>query len=183
MMALRSTLIRICALTVLLSLGQAGAAQSTGRLTFVGDPLVAKYDSLGAQGGLIEFVPPDESVENWTRLVGYRAFLDSQQSAVEVVDALARQARQQYPGAKVTTYERRTESIVEFSLVTSDGMTEYNVFRYAVGPGGRGLVSLQYARRLRGGEAGTMPEQAPRWAAEIARFDMNRVRAAFAKPR
>ena len=169
----------ICAFAIILSLHQASAAQSAGRLTFVGDPLVAKYDSLGAQGGLIEFVPPDETVEGWTRLIGYRAFLDSQQGAAEAADALARQARQRYPGATVTTYGRRTESVVEFSLVTPEGAVEYNVFRYAPGPGGRGLVSLQYARRLRGDDVDTMPKQAPRWAAEVARYDMNRVRAAF----
>ncbi|MET0529643.1 MAG: hypothetical protein ABW003_15145 [Microvirga sp.] len=176
---------RICcvALASVLLLGRASAAPGSDSLTFVGDPLVAKSDSLGAQGGLIEFVPPHESAGGWTRLVGYRAFLDSRQSAADAADALARQARQRYPAAAVTTYGRRTESIVEFSLVTPDGTIEYNVFRYAVGPGGRGLVSLQYARRLRGSDTDTMTVQAPRWAAEIARFDMNRVRAAFTQPR
>jgi hypothetical protein len=170
-------------LASVLLLSQASAAPSLGSLRFVGDPLIAKYDSLGAQGGLIEFVPPHETVEDWTRLVGYRAFLDSRQSAAEAADALARQARQRYPAAKVTTYARRSESIVEFSLITSDGTIEYNVFRYAVGPGGRGLVSLQYARRLRGSDTDTMPAEAARWATEIARFDMNRVRAAFTQSR
>ena len=170
-------------IALVLSLAQAGATPSAGQLTFVGDPLVPKYGSLGAHGGLIEFVPPNETIEDWTRLVGYRAFLGSRQTASEAAAALARQARQRYREAEVTTYGRGTESIVEFSLVTSVGTIEYNVFRYAIGPGGRGLISLQYSRRLRGSDADTMPKQAARWAAEIARFDMKRVRAAFAQPR
>jgi len=178
------TKITLAALVVVLSLGQAGAAPSAGSLTFVGDTLVAKYDSLGAGGGLIEFVPADEAIENWTRLVGYRAFLDTQQSAAEAAAALARQTRQlyprdSYPDTKITVYGRGAESIVEISLVKHDATIEYNVFRYASGSGGRGLVSLQYARRLRGSETGTMSGQAARWAKQVAEFDMNRVRAAF----
>lgn len=170
------------ALALVLSLVQADAAPGASKLTFVGDPLVAKYDSLGAQGGLIEFVPPNETIEGWTRLVGYRAFLDSPQSAPEAAAALARQTRQRYPGTSPTLYERGNEAVVEFALTAADGTVEYNVFRYAAGPGGRGVVALQYARRLRGHALAMMSRQAPRWAAEVTRFDMNRVRAAFASP-
>lgn len=167
------------ALALVLSLGQAGAAPS--ELTFVGDPLVAKHDSLGSQGGVIDFVPPNETIDGWTRLVGYRAVLDSRQSAPEAAAALGREMRRKFPGTKPRLYERGNEAILEFVLATSDGAIEYNVFRYAAGPGGNGYVSLQYARRLRGRAVQTMPKQAPRWAEEIARFDMERVRAAFAQ--
>lgn len=171
------------ALALALSLVEAGAAPSAAPISVVGDPLVAKYDSLSAEGGLIEFVPPNETIEDWTRLVGYRAFLDSRQTAPEAAAALARQTRQRFPGTQVRLFKRGNEAVVGFALATSDEAAEYNVFRYALGPGGHGLVSLQYARRLRGRNLELMPKQAPRWAAEIAGFDMNRVRAAFAQPR
>ncbi|GJE61763.1 hypothetical protein [Methylobacterium trifolii] len=168
---------------IVLSLAQVSAAPSTSNLTFVGDSLVARYNAFGAQGGLIEFVPPDETIGGWTRLVGYRAFLESRQSASEAAAALGHQTRERFPGINPTLYERRNEAVVEFALPSPDGTIEYNVFRYAIGPGGHGLVSLQYARRLRGHDVHGMPNQAPRWAAEVARFDMNRVRAAFAQLR
>lgn len=178
----------LAALALVLSLAQADAAPSVSSLTFVGKPLVAKHGSLGAEGGLIEFVPANETVENWTRLVGYRAFLDSRQTPYEAADALAREARRRYPNdvypeSVIRAYEGRGEALAEFSIVTPQGTIEYNVFRYAVGPGGRGLVSLQYARRFRGNEATKMPKEAARWAHEVARFDMNRVRDAFTQKR
>ena len=175
--------ITLGALALVLSLGQAGAATTASRLTFVGDALVAKPGSPGTEGNAIEFGPHNETDENWTRRVGYRAFLDSKQSASEAAAALGRETRERFPGSAPRLYERGSEAVVEFALAAADGTTEYNLFRYAAGPGGRGLVSLHYARRLRGKDLRAMPRQAPRWAAEIARFDMDRVRAAFDQPR
>lgn len=176
------------ALALALSLAQATAAPSESRLTFAGHALIEKTNTVSPQGGLIEFVPPNETQENWTRLVGYRAFLDSRQTAYETASTHARQMRERYPserypGSVIRAYEGRGEALAEFSIVMPGGTIEYSVFRYAPGPAGRGLVSLRYSRRLRDGEVAAMPKEAARWAREVASFDMNRVRTAFTQSR
>ena len=154
----------------------------------MGHTLIEKTNTVSPRGGLIEFAPAHETQENWTRLVGYRAFPDSQQTAYEVASAHARQMRERYPierypGSVIRAYEGRGEALAEFSIVMPDGTIEYSVFRYAAGPGGQGLVSLRYSRRLRGSEIDTMSTEAARWAKAVAQFDMNRVRAAVAQSR
>jgi hypothetical protein len=176
------------AFALALSLAQANAAPSESRLTFVGQALTEKINTVGPQGGLIEFAPAHETRENWTRLVGYRAFPDSRQTAYEAASAHARQMRERYPSERypesvIRAYEGRGEALAEFSIVMPNGTIEYSVFRYAAGPGGRGLVSLRYSRRMRGSEIGAMPKEAALWAKEVARFDMNRVRTALAQSR
>jgi hypothetical protein len=176
------------ALALALSLAQATAAPSESRITFVGHAFIEKTKTVSPQGGLIEFAPAHETRQNWTRLVGYRAFLDSRQTAYEAASAHARQMRERYPserypGSSIRDYEGRGEALAEFCIVMPDGTIEYSVFRYAPGPGGRGLVSLRYSRRLREGEVSAMSKEAARWAREVAGFDMNRVRTALAQSR
>ena len=83
----------------------------------------------------------------------------------------------------IRAYEGRGEALAEFSFVMPDGTVDYSVFRYAAGPGGHGLVSLRYSRRLRGSEIDFVSTDAARWAQAVAQFDMNRVRAAVAQSR
>lgn len=73
--------------------------------------------------------------------------------------------------------------MAEFCIVMPDATVDYSVFRYAAGPGGHGLVSLRFSRRLRGSEIEAMSTEAARWAQAVAQFDMNRVRAAVAQSR
>jgi hypothetical protein len=171
-----------------LAIAQADAAPGEGRLTFLGQALVEKTNTLGSQGGVIEFAPAQEPRENWTRLVGYRALPDSRQTAYERASAHAREMRERfpserYPGSVIRAYEGRGEALAEFSIVMPDATVDYSVFRYAAGPGGHGLVSLRYSRRLRGSEINGMSTEAARWAQAVAQFDMNRVRAAVAQSR
>ncbi len=180
------TILGVLALT--LSIAQAGAASSEGRLTFLGHALVEKTNTLGPQGGVIEFVPAQETRENWTRLVSYRALPDSRQTAYEMASVHAREMRERfpserYPGSVIRAYKGRGEALAEFCIVMPDGTVDYSVFRYAAGPGGHGLVSLRYSRRLRSSEISAMGTEAARWAKAVAQFDMNLVRAAVAPSR
>ena len=90
---------------------------------------------------------------------------------------------ERYPGSVIRAYKGRGEALAEFSIVMPDGTVDYSVFRYAAGPGGHGLVSLRYSRRLRSSEISAMGTEAARWAKAVAQFDMNLVRAAVAPSR
>ena len=175
------TILGVLAFT--LAIAQAGAAPSEGRLTFLGHALVENINTLGPQGGVIEFAPAQETRENWTRLVSYRALPDSRQTAYEMASVHAREMRERYPGSVIRAYKGRGEALAEFSIVMPDGTVDYSVFRYAAGPGGHGLVSLRYSRRLRASEIDAIGTEAARWAQAVAQFDMNLVRAAVAPSR
>ena len=155
------------------------AASAQATLTFRDEAFVRKHEAANARGGLVEFVPPDETLENWTQLVGYRAFFDNTQSAAQAAAAIGRLASQRYPGAKPRLLTKGNEAIVEFVLVAPNGVTEFNVFKYAPGPDGRGVVSLQYARRFRGLDPDDVRVFCARWVNEAAGFDMNAVRSAL----
>jgi hypothetical protein len=90
---------------------------------------------------------------------------------------------ERYPGSVIRAYKGRGEALAEFCIVMPDGTVDYSVFRYAAGPGGHGLVSLRYSRRLRSSEISAMGTEAARWAKAVAQFDMNLVRAAVAPSR
>ena len=176
----------IGALALTLAISQVDAAPSEGRLTFLGQALVEKTNTLGSQAGVIEFAPAQEAPENWTLLVSYRALPDSRQTAYEMASVHAREMRERfpskrYPGSVIRTYEGRGEALAEFCIVMPDATVDYSVFRYAAGPGGHGLVSLRYSRRLHGSDISTMSTEAARWAQAVAQFDINRVRAAVAQ--
>ncbi len=179
-------LLGVLALT--LAIAPADAAPSEARLTVLGYTLVEKTNTLGSQGGVIEFTPAQEARENWTRLVSFRALPDSRQTAYETASVHAREMRERfpserYPGSVIRAYEGRGEALAEFCIIMPDGTVDYSVFRYAAGSGGHGLVSLRYSRRLRGSEIDAMGTEAARWAQAVAQFDMNRVRAAVAQSR
>lgn len=180
------TVLAVLAFT--LASAQADAAPGESRLTFLDHALVEKTNTLGSEGRVIEFAPAQEGRENWTFLVSYNAFPDSRQTAYEMASVHARQMHERfpserYPGSVIRAYEGRGEALAEFCIVMPDATVDYSVFRYAAGPGGHGLVALRYSRHLRGREIDAMSTEAPRWAQAVAKFDLNRVRAAVAQSR
>lgn len=178
----------ICVLALTLAIAEADAAPYEGRLTFLGNALVEKTNTLGPRGGVIEFAPAQETRENWTLLVSYRALPNSRQTPYEMASVQAREMHElfpseRYPGSVIRAYQGRSEALAEILIVMPDATVDYSVFRYAAGPGGQGLVLLRYSRRLRGSEIDAMSTEAPRWAQAVAEFDINRVRAAVAQLR
>lgn len=182
------TILGALALTLTLTIAQASAAPIESRLTFLGNALVETPNALGPPGGIIEFKPAEETRENWTRLVSYRAFPDSRQTPYEMASVHAREMRERfpserYPGSVIRAYKGRAEALAEFAIIMPDATVDYSVFRYATGPGGHGLVSLRYSRRLRGGEIKLMSTAVAHWAHAVAKFDMDRVQAAVSPSR
>lgn len=175
---LRIVLALLCLLAAL-----APARAQTPTIAFGGDELVRKHEQANAQAGIVEFVPADESIDGWTRLVGLHMFWDHPGSPSEAAAALAQTAEQNYPGTKPRLGGEGSESLVDFVIAAPGGeFVEFNVFKYARGPDGRGIVAFQYARRFRGLAAEDVRRLGARWIAEAARFDMNFVRAAFRRP-
>ncbi len=155
------------------------AAMSQSELVLQGKTFVRKHEQIRDGAGLVEFVPAGETLENWTSLVGFRVVPGNRQSATEAATVVVRLAQERYPGAVVRVMSKDAEAIAEFVISTPEGLAEFNVFKYGPGPGGRGLASVQYAHRYRGLEPGDIRRlEAPSTAA-IARFDLDRVRAAF----
>ncbi len=152
------------------------AASAQATLTFRGESFVRKHEALNERGGLVEFVPPDQTLENWTQLVAYRAFFDSKQTIPQAAATVGRLAAQRYPGAKPRLLTEGNEAMVDFVLVAPNGMIEFNVFKYAPGPRGSGVVSLQYARRFRGVDPDDVRVLCAQWVNEVANFEMNAVR-------
>src|SRR5215217_9036404 len=80
------------ALLSFLALAAAALAEPAS-LSFGGDRLVEKYARSGPQAGIIEFVPPDQTLDNWTSLVGFRGLWESKGTAADAAAALARDER------------------------------------------------------------------------------------------
>jgi hypothetical protein len=169
------------ALALAALVGSLMLARAEPPFVFRGEAFVQKYASGNDKARLVEFVPPNESLEGWTKLIGYRAIFDNPQSPAEAAAILAEIAQQRYAGAKPRVSAKGAEAVVEFVAKAGDSdVVEFNVFKYAPGHDGRGIVSFQYAQRFRGLHADAARALGARSVAEAAAFDMSRVRAATA---
>ena len=167
------------ALAILVATVSSARAES---LVFRGDEFVRKYESGNDKARLVEFIPPNENLQNWTKLIGYRAVFDSRQTPAEAAAVVGALASQRYGGAKPRVLTKGDEAIVEFvAKAPGSDVVEYNVFKYAPGEGGRGIVSFQYAHRFRGLDPDGARELGARWVADAAAYDMSRVRATTAR--
>lgn len=170
------------AIAALALLASAKMACAEPALVLGGETFVPKYTSGNDKARLIEFVPPGETVDNWTQLVGYRVVFAGAQSARAAAEAIAAAAQARYPGSMSRVRTKGAEALVDFVVKPPGGdLVEFNVFKYAPGPNGRGVVSFQYARRFRGLDPADVRVLGARYASEVAAFDMDRVRAALAR--
>jgi hypothetical protein len=155
-------------------------ANAQPAIDFLGEQFVRRHEKISDRAGLIEFVPAGETLQNWTKLVGFRAFLDSQQSAAAAAKIVVQLAQQRYPNAAVRVLSKGTEAIAEFVISTPSGLVEFNAFKYGPAPGGRGLVSVQYARRFQGLDPADVRRLGGPWTRAVAEFDLEAVRTALA---
>src|SRR5215207_6947083 len=87
------------ALLSFLALAAAALAEPAS-LSFGGGRLVEKYASRGPQAAIIEFVPPDQTLDSWTSLVGFRGLWESKGTAADAAAALALVTGERYPASK-----------------------------------------------------------------------------------
>ena len=167
------------ALLALLSSPTAAGAQAT--LTFGGEPYVRKHEQMNEKAAIIEFVPAEETLEDWTRLVGFHGFWHNKDTAAEAAQTLARLAAERYPdGAKPRVRSKGAEALVDFvAKAPNSDVLEFNVFKYGRAPDGRGIVAFQFARRFRGLDPEDVRTLCGRSIAEAAGFDLKIASAAL----
>jgi hypothetical protein len=169
-------------LAVVALLASLAPARAEAPLVFGGAAFVQKYASGNHEARLVEFVPPGETLQNWTKLIGYRAIFDSRQSPAEAAAVVGALAEQRYAGAKPRVLIKGGEALVEFvANAPNSDVVEFNVFKYAPGRDGRGIVSFQYAGRFRGLDPDEARALGRRSVTDAAAFDMDRVRAITAR--
>jgi hypothetical protein len=157
-------------------------ARAEPTLVFRGETFVQRYESGNDKARLAEFVPPGETLQTWTKLIGYRAVFDSVQSPTDAAAVVGKLAQQRYAGAKPRVMVNGTEALVEFvAKAPNSNVIEYNVFKYAPGQDGRGIVSFQYAQRFRGLDPDDARARGGEALEEAAAFDMTRVRTTTAR--
>ena len=174
-------MLRIAAalLAFLSSLAVAGAQPST--LAFGGEQYVRKHEQSNEKAAILEFVPAGESLEGWTKLVGFHGFWDNMGTAADAAHVLAGLARRQYPGGPAPRVRTKgAEALVDFvAKAPNSEVVEFNVFKYGRAADGRGVVAFQFARRFRGLAPEEVRTLAAGSIAEAAGFDLKIVNAAL----
>jgi hypothetical protein len=153
-------------------------AQDGQSIEFDGDSYVEQFESATPEIRLMEFVRPDETVDNWTKLLAVRNFTkleDPGQSAAAVGKTL----QQMQPEAKYRLLEKEdgSEAIIDFITWPADASyLEFNIHRYLKKPGLPGLVSYQFAYKF----TDTSPESEKKfqelratWVDEMSKADWN----------
>ena len=176
-------MVRIALALLSLLASAATAAAAPASIVFDGEEFVRKHEQQNAKAGIVEFVPAGESLDGWTQLVGFHMFWDNRASPKQAGETLTRLTEKRYPGSMSRLRTKGDEALVDFVLKAPNSDTvECNIFKYGRGPGGRGIVAFQYARRFRGLEPQDVRVLCGRWMAETARFDLDVARAAFQSP-
>ncbi len=157
-------------------------------VVFDGQAFQQRFEATQPNGDrLVEFVREGETLENWTRLIGFR----SQQlprvdnDAKKAALGMAQVIKAVSPGAPVQLIVNdQNEAILDFLLLSKDAkFMEFNIFKYARGNDGNAVVSFQFAYRFAPSSM-TPPEFAKArnaWINLAASYDMNQVQAKFAK--
>src|SRR5215217_973603 len=165
------------ALLSFLALAAAALAEPAS-LSFGGDRLVEEYARSGPQAAIIEFVPPDQTLDSWTSLVGFRGLWESKGTAADAAAALALVTGERYPASKPRILAKGAAAMVVFvAAPPNDDLVEFTVFKYGRAPDGRGIVSFQYARRFRGSTRRMSVASASAGVSEAATFDLSIVHA------
>lgn len=103
-------------------------------------------------GSLREYLPKDETLDSWTRLVAVREF-DHPQNPKTYVDNLASQYRAKNPGIQFAIMQDLSSGdwMIDFFMFPPDPQTtkyvEWNFFRARKGK--NGIAVFQYAVRLK----------------------------------
>lgn len=173
---------------LLLVFAQCGFAQDVS-ISLDGEPFTKSFIARPPNGDrLLEFVREKESLEKWTKLVGYRyqqlpAIGNDPRRAAE---GMAKIVKGTNPKAqsRVMVNEKADESILDFLTWTADQkIIEFNVFRFAKSEDGKAVVSLQLAYRFTDSSPeGIEKFKAVRdsWIKQALEFDMKNIHTAVA---
>jgi hypothetical protein len=136
---------------------------------------------------LIEFVRESESIDKWTRLVGYRYqhLPGMDNDPVKVAQGVAQVVKASHPEGRtsIIANPKDNEALLDFLILSPDKtFMEFNVFRYARSLDGSAVVSLQLAYRF----DDVSPEGTERfkklrasWIEQAVRIDMKLIHDAL----
>jgi len=119
-----------------------------------GEPLILAFEGETDGDTIKEFIPADQTLENWTQLAAVRHYADLDDPKA-LAGAVVRKLRERNPPANFELLENEStdDIVLDFIVWPEDGaFVEFNVFLYRPAQGG-GLVMYQYALRAYGDDS------------------------------
>lgn len=158
---------------------------------FEGEVFSKTYiSSLANNDKLIEFIRPNESFENWTKLFGYSSkklpAINNNPEAMAANMARLIASRQKTPDVGILKVDGSGDMVIYFAITPPNGtVTEFNVFRYTKSVDGNSITSLQLAHRAPHVDTtnsnSIIQKQHEEWKSMIrfiVKYDMQQVRSA-----
>ncbi len=165
----------IAAAAVLAAFG----AHAEEPVSFGGEVYTVAHRDVREEGNsLVELVRDGDAIESWQKLVAFHRFPDLKGTPKEAAHGLAAMLTQRDPSARFAMIENPTTGEVIIDFLTgepSSELVEFNVFKYARHPSGKGIVAFQFAERFKLGETDGDEVKKVREAAvdEAAGFDIS----------
>jgi hypothetical protein len=137
--------------------------------------------------GIAEFTLKGETVDNWTKLIGYHYYPEQPGDPSQAVANLGqylKEINKDFTYAIVDSKEKGGDAIIEFMTWEANSeVVEFDVFKYAQAGFGRGLIALQFAQRFRLKDLSVEEFQAlrERSVAFMEKADISAMRSYFAE--
>jgi hypothetical protein len=162
---------------------QAYAKESVVELD--GESFISKFSSNPANGDkLLEFIRENETLENWTKLVGYRyqQLPGVGNDPVKLAQSMAMILKARGHMSQVTENKRLSEAMIDFITGPKNGILEFNIFRYAKSANNSGIISLQFAHRFTDTSSASVErilKLRDTWIRQAVVFDMKTIQDAL----
>ena len=129
-----------------------GPALAQEKLVFSGETYSAVFRKLGDERhSFIEMLRAGENLKGWKKLVALHPFSLLAGTPKQAAIGVASELKKRDPAARFEIAENpeTREAIVDFLTAAPNSRTvEFNAFKYARAPDGKGLVAVQYAERF-----------------------------------
>ena len=146
----------LTAVLLILPLVSTAAEPAKSQLQFQGQTFELAFAQANETAAINEYIPQGETLDRWKAMLAVRTFAgrrDYEPMAGNLVKAL----KQQNPLARAAIHTSADGRRTMVDFVTWDvqqGITEFNVFLYQLGPDGNSVIAQQYAERAYGKEQG-----------------------------
>lgn len=129
-----------------------GPAIAQEKLVFLDETYSAAFRKLGDERhSFIEMLRAGENLKGWKKLLALHRFPQMEQTPKQAAIGVASELKKRDPAARFEISEnpKTQEAIVDFLAGARASRTiEFNAFKYARAPDGKGLVAVQYAERF-----------------------------------
>jgi hypothetical protein len=160
------------AICVLLSTAMLSAAA----IEFDGETYVKKDSGDTPEVRRVEYVRDDETLDNWTKLIGIRNFTNLE-SPKEAVSELEKTLKENDPDSDpfMLASPDGSDAMISFVVGPEDNSYgELNIWRYTKVDGYPGLIAYQFAYRFQGTtdeEVAQFQKDIKRWIQEMSEAD------------